>query len=215
MASAKVAVAEPDRSRSAKTAARCAISMISNDDAPSIAAETAAAVAAAARDRQRSSVGWNRGLAGSRDNLFQPVRAIKDTNGRDPNGRSTSIVAVSHACGVACLMELPERSKTRMNALDARQQFAADARVPHVAVLANCPRHSDRPLGVVRSLADAPLALPIADVARDGCSWRPLEPVNAARIPSENVLAGQHLRLLSNRVTCCDPLQTGKNPLFN
>jgi hypothetical protein len=112
-------------------------------------------------------------------------------------------------------MELPERFNAGMNALDACEHLATDARVTHVAVLENRPRHRDRPLGVVGSLADAPLALPIADVPRDGCSWRSLEPTDAVRIPSENVLAGQRLGLLSDRVAGCDSPQTGKNSLFN
>ena len=102
-----------------------------------------------------------------------------------------------------------------MNALEACEQFATDAGVTHLAVLENCPRHSDRSLGVVRGLADAPLVLRIADIPWDGCSWRSLESTDPVRIPSKNALTGQRLGLLSDRVTGCDPLETGKNPLFD
>jgi hypothetical protein len=102
-----------------------------------------------------------------------------------------------------------------MNALGRFEQFATDAGVPHVAVLKNGARHSNRSLGVVGCLADAPLALRIADVPGDRCSWRSLESMDPVRIPAKHVLTGKRLGLLSDSVTGCDPLQTGENPLFD
>ena len=111
------------------------------------------------------------------------------------------------------MVKLPERFNTRMNALDACEHLATDAGVTHVAVLENRPRHRDRPLGVVGGLADAPLVLRIAGVPRDGCSRRSLESTDSVWIPAKNTRSGKGLCLLSDRVTGCDPLQTGKNSL--
>jgi hypothetical protein len=112
-------------------------------------------------------------------------------------------------------MELPERCDTGMNALGALEQFATDARVTHTAVVENRPRHSDRALGVVGGLTDAPLASGIADVPGDGRSWGSLESTDTVRIPSKHILTGQRLGLLSDGVAGCDPLQTAKNPPSN
>jgi hypothetical protein len=55
-----------------------------------------------------------------------------------------------------------------MNAFLALEQLATNARVADVAVLENCPCHSDRSLGIVGGLADSPLALRIADIPGHG-----------------------------------------------
>src|SRR5688572_25749159 len=102
-----------------------------------------------------------------------------------------------------------------MNALGAFEQFAPDARVPHVAVFENGPRDRDRSFGVVGGLGDAPLALRIADVPWDECAWRSLESTDSVRIPAKNPGTRQRLGLLADRVTGCDPVETGDNPLFN
>lgn len=77
-------------------------------------------------------------------------------------------MAMRHSCRVPGLVELPERFDAGMNAFPALEHLATNAGVPDVAVLENRLGHRDRSLSVVRGLTDSPLALPIADVPRDG-----------------------------------------------
>src|SRR6185503_18220388 len=112
------------------------------------------------------------------------------------------------AGGITGLMKLPQRVHARMDALRAREHFTADGGVRHQALVGDDrPRHGDRALGTVRRLTDAPFALPVADVSRNGRTGCSLETADTVRVAAPDVVVGEQLGLCADGVAGRDALE--------
>ena len=80
-----------------------------------------------------------------------------------------------------------------------------------VAVAHDGPRDGDRALRVVGGLAEYPLVLPIAGIARNDGTGTTSEAADTAGGPPGDVLAGQGLGLLANGVARGQPLERSEN----
>ena len=95
-----------------------------------------------------------------------------------------------------------------MNALDAFEQFAPDGGVLDRAVFENRARDGNRPFGIVGRLADAPLALRVADIPGNHAPRPSLESPDAVRVPSPDGLARQRFGLFADGVANGDTFET-------
>jgi hypothetical protein len=97
-----------------------------------------------------------------------------------------------------------------MDALRAPQQFPANTRMRQMTFVADDrSRDGNRALRSVGHFADAPRALPVTRVPRDGRSGSSFEAADAIRVPAKDVVMRQQLRLFSDGVTNRDALETG------
>jgi hypothetical protein len=157
----------------------------------------------------------DRRLSSPRNELVEPIWTIQDADWRHANCGTTSIVLFGDPSRVSGLMKFPQRPKAWMDALLTCEHFASDTRVPHTAILENCPGNCDRSLSVVGGLADSPFAFRVPEVARDSRSRWTFKSLHAARIPLEKLLAREILGLLADGIACRKSLQASENPLRN
>lgn len=70
-----------------------------------------------------------------------------------------------------------------------------------------------RPLGIVRRLTDLPLPLHVANVSGNDAAGRSLEASDAMRIPTQHVVVGKSLGLLTDSITRRDALEAPDNAI--
>jgi hypothetical protein len=105
-------------------------------------------------------------------------------------------------------MELPQRPEARVNAFDALEQLTPDGGVLDRAVFENRTRDGNCPLGIVGRLANAPLALRVADIPGNHAPRPSFEPPDAVRVPSPDALARQRFGLFADGVADGDTFET-------